>query len=155
MWRWFGVDRCGREGNDPFVALGEEFSMDGTRFDDLVRGAAGSRSRRAALKALGGGIAASAFAGLGLRSATAQEISPEACIELRRKCERASQCCGGDRFVCDEITNRCDRSKLRRKDRCCGNDDAECKDNCDCCVDHKCINIGGGRGKRCVRKNDR
>lgn len=119
--------------------------MDGQKFDALTRSIGSVRSRRGVLGLLGGG----ALAGLGLRSASAQDVDAADCRGERQTCERDRNCCGGRRTICKRISRDCDKRKLKRENRCCGDQRRSCIDSCDCCRPFICVD------NRCVRDKDR
>lgn len=117
--------------------------MDGQKFDALVRTIGATRSRRGVLGLIGGG----ALAGLGLRSAGAQDVGTADCRGERQTCSRDERCCGGDRTNCGRISRDCDKNRLRREKRCCGAKSQRCFDSCDCCNPFSCIEGRCERGK--------
>jgi hypothetical protein len=65
--------------------------MDQNRFDDLTRALARGTSRRQALKLLGGGLAGSLLAFLGVGEAAADD-----CKRNGKACKKNKQCCSGN-----------------------------------------------------------
>jgi hypothetical protein len=100
--------------------------MDGQGFDTLTRQLTTVRSRRRALKALGGGAVAAALGGLGLREAAAADVSADAkrCRKVTERCHRTSQCCG-DVLYCGTTG--------RANSVCCKPGGAPCSRDSECC----------------------
>jgi hypothetical protein len=113
----------------------EGLTMDEKWFDNIARRVGGLRSRRDALKAAGG-VAAAAFAALGLENSALAQVSTQDHCQVRGgTCITKRECCGWRRrsreIVCRPITGL-------SGDRCCGTDTARCTDDLDCCELFEC-----------------
>lgn len=129
--------------------------MDGRRFDDLARMLAARASRRAALRALSGGVAA--LLGLGFNRAAA------GCVPIRSKCTAKDRCCHGGKCA----QGKCDcHPRCRAVEVCAGNNTCcpktnvcrnldnplrgKCCDPTETCVKGKCC----AREKACRNPNN-
>lgn len=112
--------------------------MDGANFDNLARRAASALSRRQALKMVGGGLAAAALTGAGLRATSAQTVRPANCTAVGHRCQSSGDCCFGGRTTCKRVSKDCHKNRKRRHDRCCGTKNYRCADDCDCCRGLRC-----------------
>ncbi len=123
--------------------------MNAQGFDAIARRLVAAGSRRHALAAVGGTLAAALLGG---RRASAQDgtVEPAATCDLRlERCGDDRDCCesrGSDQIACDRLSQDCDRSNLDG-DRCCGRKNDTCADDCDCCRNYRCNNRN-----RCERR---
>lgn len=101
--------------------------MDGTRFDDLTRWLAATRTRRNLARAAAGG----AIAAAAIRN---DPPGAQACSPLGGYCKNTKDCCEPNRCIYAECAH------------CIATGDP-CKDNADCCSDM----CDGGT---CIKKKD-
>jgi hypothetical protein len=107
--------------------------MDDNRFDHLTRRLALTRSRRGALKLLGGGVVALGAAAVIVPSTRAQSTE---CADAGESCSLDSDCCGrfycGEAGTCDGASAGCTEAEgtCSTDDECCGRltcgDDGKC-----------------------------
>ena len=136
--------------------------MDDNRFDHLTRRLALTRSRRGALKLLGGGVVALGAAVVIAPSTRAQSTE---CADAGESCSLDSDCCGrfycGEAGTCDGASAGCTGAEgsCSTDDECCGrlicgedgncggpSAGSECADDVDCakneiCCGGNCLSI--------------
>ena len=109
-------------------------NVDECRFDGLARNMAAASTRRATLKVLGGGAAASLLALVG-RGAAAQEITDEGtgCRSTGSHCDKDKKCCSkrctAGLCICRARGQKCRFGGRRRNKACCS---GKCKGNGKC-----------------------